>query len=92
MPGKPNISIGSIVSLAPERTYRYLDYLVAAETDPGWTEEMLAFDAQVGEEDMRLVERVQKGVRSGLLEEGRLLPESERLISHFQSLVLEALA
>ncbi|MEX0850215.1 MAG: aromatic ring-hydroxylating dioxygenase subunit alpha [Gaiellaceae bacterium] len=92
MPGRPNISIGPIVPLAPERTYRYLDYLVAGETDPGWTEEMLAFDAQVGKEDTRLVERVQKGVRSGLLEEGRLLPESERLVAHFQSLVLDALA
>jgi phenylpropionate dioxygenase-like ring-hydroxylating dioxygenase large terminal subunit len=92
MPGKPNISIGPIVPLAPERTYRYLDYLVAPETDPGWTEEMLAFDAQVGTEDTRLVERVQQGVRSGLLDEGRLLPQSERLVAHFQSLVLDALA
>lgn len=92
MPGKPNISIGPIVPLAPERTYRHLDYLAAPETDASWVEEMLAFDAQVGTEDTRLVERVQEGVRSGLLEEGRLLPESEQLVAHFQRLVLDALA
>jgi hypothetical protein len=53
---------------------------------------MLAFDAQVGTEDRQLVERVQAGVRSGLLDEGRLLPDSEQLVAHFQSLVVEALA
>ncbi len=30
--------------------------------------------------------------RSGLIEEGRLLPESERLVAHFQALVVDALA
>jgi hypothetical protein len=35
---------------------------------------------------------VQAGVRSGLLDEGKLLPESERLIAHFQQIVREALA
>jgi choline monooxygenase len=91
MPGRPNLSIGPIVPLAPERTYRLLDYLVAADADEAWVEEMLAFDAQVGAEDRELVERVQAGVRSGVLEEGRLLPQSEQLIEHFQSLVVEAL-
>ncbi|MGH3132239.1 MAG: aromatic ring-hydroxylating oxygenase subunit alpha, partial [Gaiellaceae bacterium] len=92
MPGKPNISIGPIVPVAPERTYRLLDYLVATDAEETWVEEMLAFDSQVGAEDTRLVERVQQGVRTRLLDEGRLLPESERLVAHFQALVLEALA
>jgi phenylpropionate dioxygenase-like ring-hydroxylating dioxygenase large terminal subunit len=92
MPGRPNISIGPIVPLEPERTYRFLDYLVAPDASDEWLEEMVSFDAQVGAEDRELVERVQAGVRSGVLEEGRLLPESERLVEHFQSLVVEALA
>jgi choline monooxygenase len=92
MPGRPNLSIGPIVPLEPERTYRFLDYLVDPEADDAWISEMLAFDAEVGAEDTRLVERVQEGVRSGLVGEGRLLPESERLVAHFQSLVVEALA
>ena len=39
-----------------------------------------------------LVEAVQRGIASGALEAGTLLPESEQLIAHFQSLVVEALA
>jgi len=92
MPGRPNLSIGPIVPLAPERTYRFLDYFVDPDADDAWIEEALAFDAQVGAEDTALVERVQKGVRSGMLAEGRLMPESEKLVAHFQSLVVEALA
>ena len=92
MPGRPNFSIGPIVPLEPERTYRFLDYFVAEDADEAWIEEALAFDAQVGAEDRTLVERVQAGVRVGLIEEGRLLPESERLIAHFQALVVDALA
>jgi len=92
MPGRPNFSIGPIAPLAPERTYRFLDYFVVEDADEAWIEESLAFDAQVGAEDRILVERVQAGVRSGLIEEGRLMPESERLVAHFQSLVVDALA
>jgi choline monooxygenase len=92
MPGRPNLSIGPIVPLEPERTYRHLDYLVAPDAPEAWIDEMLAFDAEVGAEDTRLVERVQEGVRSGLVEDGRLLPESERLVAHFQALVVDALA
>ena len=92
MPGRPNLSIGPIVPLAAERTYRLLDYLVDPSADEAWIDELLAFDGQVGAEDTRLVERVQQGVRSGLVGEGRLLPESERLVAHFQALVVDALA
>ena len=53
--------------------------------------ELIAFDDQVGREDTALVESVQRGVASGLVETGRLLPESERLIADFQRKVVEAL-
>ena len=39
----------------------------------------------------RLVEAVQRGIGSGGLDSGVLLPESEQLIARFQALVLEAL-
>ena len=92
MPGRPNFSIGPIVPRGTERTYRFLDYFVAEDADETWIEESLAFDAQVGAEDRALVERVQAGMRAGIIESGRLLPESEKLIAHFQSLVVDALA
>ena len=52
----------------------------------------MAFDDQVGAEDTALVEAVQEGAGSGLLEHGRLLAHDEQLIAHFQSSVRERLA
>jgi hypothetical protein len=92
MPGKPNFAIGPMVPNGIEKTYRFLDYFVAPDADEAWIEESLAFDAQVGAEDRVLIERVQAGMRAGMIEEGRLLPESEKLIAHFQALVVDALA
>jgi hypothetical protein len=60
--------------------------------DEAWIEELLAFDGQVGAEDKVLVENVQRGVATGLVASGRLLPDSERLIVDFQHRVAEALA
>ena len=92
MPGRPNFSIGPIVPRGTEKTYRFLDYFVDPTAAEAWIEESLAFDTQVGVEDRALVERVQAGVRAGIVEDGRLLPESEKLIAHFQALMVEALA
>ncbi|MCP9485145.1 MAG: aromatic ring-hydroxylating dioxygenase subunit alpha [Gaiellaceae bacterium MAG52_C11] len=92
MPGHPNLSIGPVVPTGVETTARFLDYYVGPDVDAAWLEEMLAFDDQVGAEDVVLIERAQKGLRSGGLEHGHLLPESERLIAHFQGLLVEALA
>jgi len=90
--GTPNVSIGPLLPAGPERSTGFLDYFFAAGADEQWVEELLAFDRQVGAEDRVLVERVQKGVRSGVLEEGRLLGESEQLVSRFQELVSGALS
>ena len=92
MPGRPNLSIGPVIPVGVERTHRFLDYFVAQDADDEWIADFLAFDEEVGAEDRVLVERVQRGMRSGLLDGGRLLPESERLIAHFQGLLVEALA
>jgi choline monooxygenase len=89
-PGEPNLSIGPVLPDGPERTARFLDYFFAPDADEAWIAEYLEWDDQVGREDTALVERVQRGVRSGVLEAGRLLPESERLIAHFDGLVREA--
>jgi hypothetical protein len=45
-----------------------------------------------GSRTARSWSQCRKGVRSGLLDEGRLMPESERLLADFQQLVREALA
>jgi phenylpropionate dioxygenase-like ring-hydroxylating dioxygenase large terminal subunit len=93
MPGLQNLAAGPVAPLGPERTSTYLDYFFVEdgpETEAE-IEELIAFDDQVGVEDRALVESVQAGVRSGLIDEGRLMPESEKLIAHFQGLVREAL-
>ncbi len=90
--GRPNISIGPIVPLAPGRTYRFLDYFFGPDVEPAWIDDLLAFDDQVGREDRALVERVQRGVASGALEHGVVMGRSEQLIAHFQSLTAAALA
>ena len=92
MPGKPNLSIGPIVPLAAERTYRYLDYFFGAAVDDEWIADYTSLDDQVGAEDRVLVERVQAGMGTGALEHGVLLAHSERLIAEFQSLLTDALA
>jgi len=91
MPGRQNLSIGPIVPRDPERTYRFLDYFVGEDVDDDWLRGFLELDEQVGAEDRALVESVQRGIGSGALESGVLLPESEQLIARFQTLVLEAL-
>jgi len=89
-PGRPNLSVGSVWPDGPERSRGFLDYFFAAGEDDAWIRDLVELDDQVGREDTALVERVQRGVRSGVLTEGRLLGESERLIAHFDALVREA--
>jgi phenylpropionate dioxygenase-like ring-hydroxylating dioxygenase large terminal subunit len=90
-PGRPNISIGPIVPVSPERTYRFLDYFFGPDVDQDWIDELMAFDDQVGREDRALVEGVQRGMAAGGVEHGYLMGRSEQLIGHFQELTRAAL-
>ena len=92
LPGPQNLVAGPLVSVGPDRTAGWFDYYFAEDVSDEEAEELIAFDDQVGLEDRRLVESVQRGVSSGLLDGGHLLPQSERLLAHFQELVREALA
>jgi phenylpropionate dioxygenase-like ring-hydroxylating dioxygenase large terminal subunit len=91
-PGRPNISIGPMIPLTPDRTYRFLDYFFGPDVDQAWIDELMAFDDQVGKEDRVLVEGVHRGIASGGLEHGWLMGRSEQLIGHFQQLTREALS
>jgi carnitine monooxygenase subunit len=90
-PGPPNLSIGPVWPVAPDRCRGYLDYFFAPDASEDWIAEFLAFDAQVGAEDTALVEAAQAGASSGLVAEGRLLEYDEQLIAHFQAYVRAAL-
>jgi phenylpropionate dioxygenase-like ring-hydroxylating dioxygenase large terminal subunit len=92
LPGHPNFSIGPFVPLTPERTYRFLDYFFGPDVEQAWIDELIAFDNQVGREDVGLVEGVQRGMASGAVEHGVLMSRSEQLIGHFQALTAAALS
>jgi phenylpropionate dioxygenase-like ring-hydroxylating dioxygenase large terminal subunit len=92
MPGRANVSVGPVLPVGPERTSRFLDYFFGEDVPEDWVADAMAFDAQVGREDRGLIESVQRGLRTNMVELGRLMPESETLIAHFQALVHGALA
>jgi phenylpropionate dioxygenase-like ring-hydroxylating dioxygenase large terminal subunit len=84
LPGQPNLSIGPVWPLAPDRCAGFLDYFFAPDAGEEFKRDLYAFDDQVGAEDTQLVEAVQRGVSSGALPHGRLLLASEDLIAAFQ--------
>jgi phenylpropionate dioxygenase-like ring-hydroxylating dioxygenase large terminal subunit len=90
-PGPPNLSIGPVWPVAPDRCRGFLDYFFAPDADEDWIAEFIAFDNQVGAEDTALVEAAQAGAGSGLVPDGRLLAHDEQLIAHFQAYVRERL-
>jgi choline monooxygenase len=91
-PGPGNLSIGPVVPDGPYRTARYLDYFFAPGLDDEWIRDFFAFDDQVGREDTVLVESVQRGMASGVLDRGRLLVNSEPLLAAFQGWVADRLS
>jgi len=86
-PGPANLSIGPISPTAPGRTERHLDYFFAPDVDESWLRDFFEFDDQVGREDTALVESVQRGMSSGLVERGVLLADAEPLLAAFQQWV-----
>jgi choline monooxygenase len=91
-PGFANLSIGPVWPVGPERTQGFLDYYFGPDVTEEQAAELIALDDQVGREDAVLVERVQRGVRSGAIESGRLLLDSEKLIRGFQTRLFAALS
>ena len=90
-PGPQNLSIDVWWPDGPSRTLGYTDYFFGPEVPQETAEELMAFSRQVGDEDGALVEAVQRGMASGAVPYGRLMPESEQLVAHFQRMVLTAL-
>jgi choline monooxygenase len=91
-PGHPNLSIGPVWPVAPDRCAGYLDYFFAPGVEEEWIAEFSEWDFQVGSEDVALVEAVQAGAASGALEDGRLLGVTEGLIAAFQTYVRDRVA
>jgi choline monooxygenase len=84
LPGHPNLSIGPVWPTGPETCAGYLDYWFSESADAQWIQELLVFDAQVGNEDVALVEAAQRGTATGMIDRGWVLGGAESLIGHFQ--------
>jgi phenylpropionate dioxygenase-like ring-hydroxylating dioxygenase large terminal subunit len=92
LPGPRHVRIIVFDAVDADRTASYVDGFWLPETPDEFIQEVTDFGAEVGAEDRELVESVHRGLRSGDIEHGRLLLESEKLIQHFQLLVCDALA
>jgi hypothetical protein len=58
--------------------------------DPEWAQALVRFNRQVGLEDDRLTDSVQRGLQAGRPATGRFLTRREGLILDFQRRVAEA--
>jgi len=90
-PGPGNVSLNLFVPLTTDRTLALYEYFLADEVSDAEADEFVAFVDQVQREDTELCESVQRGLRSGRLERGLLVPGREDGLLHFQNLVREAL-
>jgi hypothetical protein len=73
------------------RTIEVTDYYFGIDAVQTEIDELMAWDTQVAEEDVSLVQSVQRGLESGVVPQGRLMATSEQLIADFQRRVFEAL-
>ena len=90
-PGIPNVAIERWVPDGTKRTIEVTDYFFGPDAADAEIEELMAWDTQVAEEDVALVEAVQRGLDSRMVEQGRLMTASEQLIADFQRRVSDAL-
>ena len=91
-PGPQNIALERWVPDGLGRTIEVTDYWFGADVPPEIVQEVLDFDAQVGQEDIDLVLSVQAGLDSGTVQQGRLMRESEQLIADFQRRLYDAIS
>jgi phenylpropionate dioxygenase-like ring-hydroxylating dioxygenase large terminal subunit len=89
-PGPQNLSIERWVPVGLRTTVEVTDYFFAPDVPEDRIQDVIAFDTQVAEEDVALVQSVQQGLDSRTVLQGRLMPESERLIADFQRRVVAA--
>ena len=90
-PGIPNVSLERYNADGLGRTIEVTDYYFGTDVSEAEIEELMAWDNQVAQEDVSLVQSVQRGLESGAVPQGRLMSTSEQLIADFQRRVHDAL-
>jgi phenylpropionate dioxygenase-like ring-hydroxylating dioxygenase large terminal subunit len=90
-PGPGNVSLNLFVPLATDRTLALYEYFLSDDVSDAEADDFVAFVDQVQREDTELCESVQRGLRSGRLDRGLLVPGREDGLRHFQNLVRRGL-
>jgi len=90
-PGIQNISLERYIPDGLRRTIEVTDYYFGVDVPDAEIDELMAWDNQVAQEDVSLVQSVQRGLDSGAVPQGRLMTTSEQLIADFQRRVHDAL-
>lgn len=90
-PGPGNVSLNLFQPIDVDRTLAVYDYCFADEVSDSEVEEFVAFIDQVQREDIVLCESVQRGMRSGYFQQGKLMLSREHALRHFQKLAYRTL-
>ncbi|MBA3822684.1 MAG: aromatic ring-hydroxylating dioxygenase subunit alpha [Ktedonobacterales bacterium] len=91
-PGPGNVSLNLFVPLDTHRTLAIYDYCFADAVSDRDVADFVRFIDQVQDEDTVLCEAVQRGMRSGFFEQGKLMLSRERALRHFQHLVYQSVS
>ncbi len=86
-PGPGNVSLNLIVPVDEHHTLAIYEYCFADEVSEQEERDFVRFIDQVQEEDIVLCESVQRGLRSGYYDQGKLMMRREHALRHFQLLV-----
>lgn len=86
-PGPGNVSLNLFLPQGVDRTRAVFEYCFVDSVSDEDVKEFDAFIDQVQREDTVLCESVQRGLKSGFLERGRLMLSRESGLRHFQRLV-----
>jgi choline monooxygenase len=98
-PGAPNVNIFHHVPVGPEQTMHVFEFYMRQPTPTAEQQDAIRYiDEVLQVEDIRLVESVQRGLKSRGYNQGRFIVDqgrtdmSEHAVHHFHTLVARALA
>lgn len=91
-PGPGNLVTGLFLPIDVGHTLAVMDCFFVPDVPDSDAEAMVEFQNQVQTEDIVLCESVQRGLRSGFYQQGKLLVARENGIQHFQRLVYRFLS
>ncbi len=87
-PGFPNLSIDVWWPNGANGTKGFSEQYFAPGVTEQFAKELIEFNQQVGIEDDDLTDSVQRGLRAGIVDQGRFLTGAEHLVGHFQKLIV----